>query len=862
MSLSFTDALAQALSDAMDLARQKKHTQLHENHLMQSMLRQQDSYLKELLKTAKLPQAVFEKELDLAIQGLAQFESGAQDPSPSISLQRILSRAQKLMQERSDNYLSSDCFLLAALQETSQPWSQFLKKHGWDEKKLQTLIHEIRGHQTMNSSSAESNLKPLEKFCRNLTSLASSGKLDPVIGRDEEIRRTIQVLSRRTKNNPLLIGEPGVGKTAIAEGLAHRIIQQDVPESLKGKTLLSLDMGALIAGAKYRGEFEERLKGVLQEIESSEGNYLLFIDEVHTLVGAGASEGAMDAANLLKPALARGSLHCIGATTLAEYQKYIEKDPALERRFQPVTVAEPSVEDAISILRGLRERYEVYHGVRITESALHAAVILSTRYLTDRKLPDKAIDLIDEAASLIRMQLGSRPLPIDAKERELAGLIVKQESLKYEESSLAKEELEKLTRSIELVKSDLDALSKQWEKEKSILSELKATKNELESLKQKEEEAERALNYEKVAEIRYSLIPATKKKQESIQKQLQELPKRLLQEEVDESLIAHIVAKWTGVPVEKMLESDAKRLLELEKKLHERVIGQDHAIKAVSEAIRRSRSGMADPLRPTGVFLFLGPTGVGKTELAKALAFQLFNQDEALVRLDMSEYMEKHSVSKLIGAPPGYVGYDEGGQLTQKLRQRPYSVVLLDEIEKAHPDVLNILLQIFDEGRVSDSKGRLVNCKNALFIMTSNLGAQELLENMKEEEDLGAQEMGLVLEPILKRHFKPEFLNRLDDVLAFAPLKPQDMAKIVILQLQSVAARLADKHIHMKWDDNLVNLLAEEGYDSQYGARPLKRLIQQQVVNLISTKLLEGSIHHGQTLHLTKKGSGVFIEIE
>jgi ATP-dependent Clp protease ATP-binding subunit ClpB len=727
-------------------------------------------------------------------------------------------------------------------------------------KKLQKLMQDIRGHQTMNSSGAESNLKPLEKFCRNLTDLASKGKLDPVIGRDEEIRRTIQVLSRRTKNNPLLIGEPGVGKTAIAEGLAHRIIQQDVPESLKGKTLLSLDMGALIAGAKYRGEFEERLKGVLQEIESSEGQYLLFIDEVHTLVGAGASEGAMDAANLLKPALARGSLHCLGATTLGEYQKYIEKDPALERRFQPVTVSEPSIEDATSILRGLRERYEVYHGVRITESALHAAVMLSSRYLTDRKLPDKAIDLVDEAASLIRMQLGSRPLPIDAKERELSSLIVKQESLKYEESSLAKEELEKLSGSIEKVKEELSKLSQQWEKEKNIISDLKKAKNELESLKQKEEEAERSLNYEKVAEIRYSLMPATKKKIEDIQKQLQELPKRLLQEEVDESLIAHIVAKWTGVPVEKMLESDAKRLLELEKRLHERVIGQDHAIRPVSEAIRRSRSGMADPTRPTGVFLFLGPTGVGKTELAKALAFQLFNQDEAMVRLDMSEYMEKHSVSKLIGAPPGYVGYDEGGQLTQKLRQRPYSVVLLDEIEKAHPDVVNILLQIFDEGRISDSKGRLVNCKNALFIMTSNLGSQELLENMKEEESLDPQEMSLVVEPILKKHFRPEFLNRLDDVLVFAPLKLEDMSKIVELQLKAVRERLVDKQIHLTWETSLTTWLAEEGYDAHYGARPLKRLIQQQVVNLLSTKLLEGAIHRGDHLVLSKKASGVFIE--
>ena len=861
MAFSFTDAMAEALSSAINQARQNKHTGLHENHLLQVLLLEKSSYLNELLHSAKINSDPLKKEVLLSLERLPRYESEPQEPSPTSSLQRILSKAQSLMKEKNDTYLSTEAFLLAAFQESSEPWSRFLKSQSIDEKKLQTLMQSLRGHQTMNSSSAESNLKPLEKYCRNLTQLASNGKLDPVIGRDEEIRRTIQVLSRRTKNNPLLIGEPGVGKTAIAEGLAHRIIQQDVPESLKGKTLLSLDMGALIAGAKYRGEFEERLKGVLQEIENSEGQYLLFIDEVHTLVGAGAGEGAMDAANLLKPALARGSLHCIGATTLGEYQKYIEKDPALERRFQPVTVAEPTIEDAISILRGLREKYEVYHGVRITESALHAAVILSSRYLPDRKLPDKAIDLVDEAASLIRMQLGSRPLPIDAKERELSGLIVKQESLKFEEGSLAKEELEKLAKSIEKVKAELAELSKQWEKEKSIISELKKAKNELEGLKQKEEEAERALNYEKVAEIRYSLIPGTKNKIDDIQKQLQELPKRLLQEEVDESLIAHIVAKWTGVPVEKMLESDAKRLLQLESRLHERVIGQDHAIGAVSEAIRRSRSGMADPTRPTGVFLFLGPTGVGKTELAKALAVQLFNQEESMVRLDMSEYMEKHSVSKLIGAPPGYVGYDEGGQLTQKLRQRPYSVVLLDEIEKAHPDVFNILLQMFDEGRISDSKGRLVNCKNALFIMTSNLGSQELLEHMKGEDALDPQEMALVVEPILKNHFRPEFLNRLDDILVFAPLKLQDMSKIVELQLKAVGQRLVEKQIQLSWDSSLVKWLAEEGYDPNYGARPLKRLIQQQVVNLISTKLLDGSVHSGQHLKLSKKASGVFIDL-
>lgn len=704
----------------------------------------------------------------------------------------------------------------------------------------------------MDSATAEQSLQAIDKYCKNLTALAKEGKLDPVIGRDEEIRRTMQVLSRRTKNNPLLIGEPGVGKTAIAEGLAIRIIQGDVPDSLKDKQLFVLDMGSLIAGAKYRGEFEERLKGILKEVEKNEGRIILFIDEVHTLIGAGASEGAMDAANLLKPALARGTLHCIGATTLNEYQKYIEKDAALERRFQTILVQEPSLEDAIAILRGLKERYEIYHGVHITEGALHAAVFLSHRYISDRQLPDKAIDLIDEAASMIRLQIGSLPLPIDIKERELSGLIIRQEALRREDSDSARSEANKLNTQIGKVKEELSTLREKWNQEKKLLETVKEKKNKMEQLKFQEEEAERSLDYNKVAELRYSVMPKMKKELEEAQSSLEKLPNRLLQEEVDENLIAQIVAKWTGIPVQKMMEGEAHRLLQLEQALEQRVVGQTFAVQAVSEAIRRSRSGLSDPSRPVGVFLFIGPTGVGKTELAKALADQLFNQEDAIIRIDMSEYMEKHAVSKLIGSPPGYVGYEEGGQLTEALRRRPYSVVLFDEIEKAHHDVFNILLQIFDDGRLTDSKGRSVNCKNALFIMTSNLGSEQLLEKIRSHAAEWTKESILnIVEPILKAHFRPEFLNRLDDILPFLPLQEKDMEKIVLIQLSKVQERLLEKHISMKWSPAVLSYLAQKGYDPFFGARPLKRLIQQEVVNLLSTEILKGEIKSDATVELT-----------
>jgi ATP-dependent Clp protease ATP-binding subunit ClpB len=860
MDLKLTDALQDALSNAMHEAQSRKQKEVTDLDLLYTLIAKENGVIKELLTSFEFPI----KELIKALHNELDHQNKISDPSkaplPSQGLQQALFNAKALATKMEDTYTGQDHVFIAICQNPPKSLEQFLKTYKLTDKDFLKKLQDVRKGAKMDSPNAESTMNALDKYTKNLTKLAKAGKLDPVIGRDEEIRRTMQVLSRRTKNNPVLIGEPGVGKTAIAEGLALRIATHDVPESLKDKTLVSLDMGALIAGTKYRGEFEERLKSILKEVESGDGDILLFIDEVHTLVGAGATEGAMDAANLLKPALARGTLHCIGATTLGEYQKYIEKDPALERRFQPVMVLEPTIEDTVHILRGLKERYEIYHGVHIKDSALVAASELSSRYITDRQLPDKAIDLIDEAASMIRLQIGSLPLPIEKKEKELSSCLVKLQSLKKQDTPAIHEEKLELDKKISLLKSELDELKIRWDKEKKLIDSLKKQKDELEKLKFQEEEAERGAQYQKVAELRYNTIPQLKEQIQKEQDLLENKKDRLLQEEVDDHLIAQIVAKWTGIPVSRMLETERHKLLHLEENLQAHVIGQDLAIHTVSEAIRRSRSGLSDPDRPVGVFLFVGPTGVGKTQLVKSLAATIFNQENAIIRLDMSEYMEKHTVSKLIGSPPGYVGYEEGGGLTEALRRKPYSIVLLDEIEKAHPDVFNILLQVFDEGRLTDSKGRSVNGKNALFIMTSNLGAESLIELLEKHKDKTSKEMLLkVLEPVIKKNFKPEFINRLDDILPFMPLKEKDMIKIVEIQLKDVKKRLLEKKIHLDLEPLVLKDLADRGFDPVYGARPLKRLIQHVIVTPLSRAILDGRLKPQNKAHFTLSKEGEII---
>ena len=846
MNLSqYTIKAQEAIQSAQQLAYNNKDAAIETLHLLKAILLDKDSSTEFLLKKNNLNPLLIMQKVDAALPSLPKQASGEPATNLSRDLNSVLLKANGALKTFGDEFVTVEHLLIAILQ-LSDAAAKILKDAGLTEKGLVAAIKELRKGEKVQSATQETQFQSLSKYAKNLNDLANKGKLDPVIGRDEEIRRTLHILSRRSKNNPILVGEPGVGKTAIAEGLAMRIVNGDVPDNLKSKIIFALDMGQLIAGAKYKGEFEERLKGVVKEVADSDGGIILFIDEIHTLVGAGGGEGAMDAANILKPALARGELRAIGATTLNEYQKFFEKDKALERRFQKVMIDEPSKEDAISILRGLKERYETHHHVRIKDEAIIAAVELSTRYITDRFLPDKAIDLIDESAAKLRLEMNSMPEELDTLIRQIRQLEIEREAIKRENNP---DQLKALNIEISNLTVQQDTLKAKWSEEKELVDKVQATKSNIEKLKQEAEVAERNGDYGKVAEIRYGKVKEQETNLLACSKQLQEMGehgKRLMKEEVDAEDIAENVAKATGIPVSKMMQSDREKLLHLEEELHNRVVGQEEAISAVSDAIRRSRAGLQDPKKPIGSFIFLGTTGVGKTELAKALANYLFDDDAMMTRIDMSEYQEKHSVSRLVGAPPGYVGYDEGGQLTESVRRKPYSVVLLDEIEKAHPDVWNILLQVLDDGHLTDNKGRTVNFKNTIIIMTSNIGShliQDAFEDVNEsnvEEKTAQSKLEVIA--LLKQTIRPEFLNRVDEIIMFSPLLQKQMASIVKIQLNNLKSLVAENGMQVDFSDYLVEYLSEQGFDLQLGARPLKRLIQKMVVNEFSKKILSGEI--------------------